>query len=114
MSRSTSAKARRTVVADGVAVRVVHVLEPVEVGEDDRERRLEALGARRLRVERVGGRAAVRETREPVDERLPLDHAVQASVLERDDRVRRERRRVHPLLLAERVAHELERPEALA
>ena len=41
-------------VADGVAVLVVDVLEPVEVGEDDRERRLEALGASRLRVQRVG------------------------------------------------------------
>ena len=97
-----------------MTVHVVHVLELVEVGEDERERRLETLGAGGLCVERIGGRAAVRQAGETVEERLPLDQPVQAGVLERNHGVRHQRRGAHPLLLVEGIAHELECPEALA
>ena len=100
------------VVADGVAVHVVDGLEVVEVGEDERERRAEP--ARRARSPRESASsqpAPVRDAGEPVDERLPLDDPVQPRVLERDRRVRRERRRGQPLLLVEDVADEVERPE---
>ena len=80
---------------------IVHVLEPVEVDENDRERRAEALCASRLSLKGIGTGATVGQTREAVDERLPLDHPMQASVLERHDGLRRKQRGVQPLLLGE-------------
>ena len=91
VARSTRGELAQDVVADGVAVHVVDRLEVVEVGEHERQRRAEALGARDLRGERVLALAAVRDAGEPVDERLPLDDPVQPRVLERDRRVRGER-----------------------
>ena len=85
-------------------VDVVDRLEVVEVGEHERERRAEALGPRDLGGERVLALAPVRDAGEAVDERLPLDDAVQPRVLERDRGVRGERARGEPLLVVERVA----------
>ena len=90
---------------------VVDVLEPVEVGDDDGERAAEPLEARELGGERLLALAAVRETGEAVDERLPLDDAVQARVVERHDRLRRERDGGHPVLVLEVVAEEQQRAE---
>src|SRR6185437_1628462 len=90
-------------VADRVAVAVVDPLEVVEVGEDERERLSEALGARELGRELVVAVAAVREAREPVHERLPLDDPVQSRILERDHGVTDERNRRLALLVRERT-----------
>ena len=63
--------------------------------------------------ERVFASAPVRDSRQPVDERLPLDDRVQPRVLERDGGVRCERRRRHPVLRVE-GADEDEPPEPLS
>ena len=94
-----------------MAVAVVDVLEPVEVGDDERERPAEALEAGELGGKRLLALPAVRQTGEAVDERLPLDDAVQPRVVERHDRVRRERDGGHPVLVLEVVAEEQERAE---
>ena len=67
-----------------MAVRVIDLLEVVEVGEHERERRAEALGARDLGRERLFALTPVCDAGEPVDERLSLDDAAQPRVLERD------------------------------
>ena len=66
------------------------------------------------RRERLLGMAPVREAGEAVDERLPLDDAVEPRVLERDGRVPAEERRRLEVVGAELVADEDELAEALA
>ena len=68
-----------------MAVAVVDVLEPVEVGDDDRERAAEAIDARQLIGERLLALPAVGEPRQPVHQRLALDDPVQPRVVECDD-----------------------------
>ena len=96
-----------------VAVAVVHALEVVEIGEDEGERAAEALGAGQLRVQRVLRVPAVGEPCQAVHERLPLDDAVQARVLEGDDGVAGEQRRRLDVLDAEVGTREHERAEAV-
>ena len=102
------------VVADGVPVVVVDGLEVVEVGEHEGQRRAEPLGAGDLRRQRVLALPPVRDAGEAVDERLPLDDAVQPRVLECDRGVRGERARSEPLLVVERVARDRQRAERRA
>ena len=83
------ANSRRTASPVGMAVRVVDGLEVVEVGEDQRDGAAEPLDARELGGERLVALPAVGEPGELVDERLPLDDAVQARVVERDHGLRR-------------------------
>ena len=97
-----------------MAVNVVHGLEVVQVGEDERERRREPLRARDFLRERVLTLAPVRDSRQAVDERLLLEDVVQARVLERDRCMRRERARRCPLLGVERRADEEEGAEGRA
>ena len=94
-----------------MAVAVVDVLEPVEVADDDGQRAAEALEACELRGQRVLALPPVRKAGETVDERLALDDPVQTRVLERDDRMRRERDRGHPVLVLEVVAEQQEGAE---
>src|SRR3954469_1848019 len=69
-------------VAGRVPVAVVHALEAVDVEEDERHlAALRTCDARDLDRERLLGMAAVREPGETVDERLPLDDAVEPRVL---------------------------------
>src|SRR5947209_17390817 len=91
------------IVACVVAVPVVDLLEVVQVGDDEGERSDHAVGARDLVRERVLASATVRDSRQPVDERLTLDDRVQPRILEGDGGVRRERRRRHPVLSVERA-----------
>ena len=63
-------------VADRVAVAVVDGLEAVEVGQRERDRPAEALGAPQLAREHLLAVAPVREAGEHVDERLPSDDPV--------------------------------------
>src|SRR5205823_5631239 len=81
-------KLAQDVVACVVAVPVVDLLEVVQVGDDEREGSDHAVGARDLVRERVLAAAPVRDSRQPVDERLALDDRVQPRVLERDGGVR--------------------------
>src|SRR2546421_2995265 len=53
---------------------VVHVLEAVEVGEHERDRAAEALGARHLRREHLLAVAPVGEAGQAVDERRSEEH----------------------------------------
>ena len=99
-------------VAGGMAEAVVDRLEVVHVGEDQADGAAEPLGARELGRQRLVRLPPVREPRETVDERLPLGVAVQARVLERDDRLARERGGCHPLLDVEVVAHQEQAPVA--
>ena len=73
-----------------MAVLVVDQLEVVEVGEDERERVAEALCAANLDGERLGEAAAVGELGELVRDRLALDGAVEALVLDGDGGLGRE------------------------
>ena len=96
-----------------MAVHVVDRLEVVEVGEDERRRSAHALGADELGLELVLAVAPVGEPGEAVDERLPLDDAVQAGVLERDGGLGGERPRGLLALVVEGRAVEDERAEAV-
>ena len=72
----------------------------------------EARARARARTRSVSSSAAaVREPGEAVDQRLPLDDAVQPRVLERDDSLRGERRRGLDLVGVEDVGGEHERAE---
>src|SRR5581483_9828737 len=75
------------VVADGVPMAVVDRLEVVEVGDNERERRVETVGPRDLVREGVLTLAPVGDARQPVHERLALEGGLQARVLERDRRL---------------------------
>ena len=86
------------VVSGRVTMDVVDLFEVVEVGEDERERGAEPLGAGDLGGERFLAVASVRDAGQPIDERLPLDDPVQPRVLQRDRCVRRQRVRRHRLL----------------
>src|SRR3954471_4318378 len=63
-------------VACGVAVTVVHLLEVVEVGEHDTHGVAETRGTCKLGAQCVLETAAVREASQAVDKRLPLDDAM--------------------------------------
>src|SRR4051794_11904930 len=101
-------------VADGMAEAVVDRLEAVQVGEHERDRTAEALGAHQLAGERLLAVTAVGEPGEHVDERLARHDPVQTRVLERDRRVGDERSCGAPLLEREAAAGGRERAEALA
>ena len=94
-----------------MAVAVVDVLEPVEVGHDDSERAAEALDAGELVGERLLALTPVRKAGKAVDESLPLDDAVQAGVVQRHDRLGGKRHGRHPVLLLEVVAEQDQRSE---
>src|SRR6266508_4395751 len=70
--------------------------------------------ANRRAGERALAGAAVRQPGEPVDERLLLDDPVQVRDVERHDRVRRERRGRHPVVVAEALSAEDEPAEVRA
>src|SRR6266540_5379097 len=104
-------------VAGGMAVAVVDVLEPVEVGDHNSKRSAEALDACELVGEGLLALASVGQARQAVDERLPLDDPVQSRVVERDHGMGCERDGGHPVLVPECVAEEhqrakVERPSA--
>src|SRR5262249_59736288 len=84
-------------VTGRVAEAVVDVLEPVQVGNHDREWAAETLEASEFRGEDLLALSAIREPRQTVDERLPLDDPVQSGVVEGDNRLRSERPRRHPV-----------------
>src|SRR3954447_9576981 len=100
-------------VADWVAEAVVDRLEAVEISQYEGDRAAEALGAHQLPRACFLTRGWLAEAGENAAERLPRDDPVQARVLERDRRVRDERRRGAPLLDGEAAAGERERAEAL-
>jgi len=56
----------------GMAMAVVDVLEPVEIGDDNCERAAETLDTGELVLQGLLALASIRETRETVDQRLPL------------------------------------------
>src|SRR5919201_256675 len=94
-----------------MAEAVVDVLEPVEVGNDERERPAESLQARELRGERLLALAPVREAGEAVDQRLTLHDPMQPGVVERNDGMRGKRDRRHAVLVLELVGEEQQRAE---
>jgi hypothetical protein len=94
-----------------MAVAVVDVLEPVQVGDDHGQGAAEALDAGELVRERFLALAPVGQAGEAVDEGLPLDDPVQPDVVEGNDGVRREGGRGHPVLVGEIVAEEEKRAE---
>ena len=75
LGRSSDSKRAATtlqqLVARVVAEAVVHLLEPVEVDQEDREQPERPRGARKRLVEAVAEERAVREPGQPVVERLP-------------------------------------------
>ena len=91
------------VVSRLVPVAVVDQLEVVEVGEHERERIAEAFRAAHLDGERFGEAATIRELGELVGDGLALHGPVQAFVLDRDRRLRREPVRELLGLLVERT-----------
>src|SRR6188508_3800726 len=95
-----------------MTVTVVDHLEVVYVGEDQPDRSSDPLDARELGRERLVGLTPVRQSGEPVHERLPLDDPVQASILERDDGLAGEGLGGHLLLDVEVGAVEAQTPEA--
>ena len=72
------------VVAGLMAVAVVHLLEVVQVGQDQRQAAAEALRAGDLGLERLLEVAPIGKLGQAVRVRLPLDEAMEARVLERD------------------------------
>src|SRR6266508_89374 len=98
-------------VSRRVPVAVVDVLEPVEVRDHDGQRAAETLHACELGGEDLLALPAVRQPGEAVDERLPLDDAVQAGVVEGDGRMGCEGDRGHTILVLEVVPEEDERAE---
>ena len=74
----------QNVVAGLVTVTVVHLLEVVEVGQDQRQASTEALRAGDLGLERLLEVAPVGKLGQAVRVRLPLDQAMEARVLEGD------------------------------
>ena len=73
-----------------MSVAVVHLLEVVEVGEDEGKRAAEALGAADLAGETLLEVTPVGEVGEAVRAGLTLDEAVKANVLECDGGLRAE------------------------
>src|SRR5438876_5626230 len=99
-------------VAGRMAVPVVDVLEPIEVGDDDGQGPAEPLDPRELVFQRLLALAPVGETREAVDQCLSFDDSMQACVVERDHGMRSEGNGSHAVLLGELGAEEEERTEA--
>ena len=101
-------------VARGVPVRVVELLEPVDVREDDHGRVLLAAGTRHLGLGEEGKPAAVRQPGEFVHERQRLQVALIAQLLPDVARQQHDRRLVEVEARPNRQLHVRETPRLAA